>query len=202
MGFTDDEDRCCILGIGGAGGMVAGKLAKKGYLKNSYVLDVDDSLFQAGSFLNYVKIGNIIFPLDPKERLKMTVSEEMIRDCLLKSRAEVDLLLDKLSDYFIILTGLAGRTSSILLPYILEQVKEKNKTVLVLIWSPLYFEGELRKRRFSDALNKVVSMADYIFIQNNHSIATRNREASLSTLYEIQDGMIIWQIESMQKYLR
>lgn len=200
MRFTDDEDRCCILGIGGAGGMVAGKLAKKGYLKNSYVLDVDDSLFKAGSFFNYMKIGNITFPSDPEERLKMAVSEEMIRDCLLNSRAAINRLLEKPPDYFLIVAGLAGKTSSILLPHILEQVKEKNKTVLVLTWSPLYFEGELRKRRFSDSLNKVVSMADYIFIQNNQSIATRNREASLSTLYEILDEMIIWQIESMQKY--
>lgn len=197
MHYPNTASSDYILGIGGAGRAVAYKLSKRISPKHCYILDVDDSLFEARSSLNYLKIGNIDFPLDANERSKMTVSEQMIRECLFTSAAKIKHLLEKLPDYLFILAGLAGKTTSILLPYVLEQAKEKGKTVLVFTWSPLHFEGRLRKQRFSDAVNKIIYLGDYLFIQNNQSIAAQNREENLSSLYKKLDETIIKQIENL-----
>ena len=161
-------------------------------------MDVDDSQFEAGLSLNHLKIGNIDFPADASERIKMTISEQMVLECLFTTSTEIRHLLEKLPNYLFILAGLAGKTTSILLPYVLKQAKEKGKAALVITWSPLHFEGKLRKQRFSDTVNKIIYLADYLFIQNNQSIAAQNREKNLSRLYKKLDETIINQIENLK----
>jgi cell division GTPase FtsZ len=128
----------------------------------------------------------------------MKVSKQMIRECLLKSSATIRSLLRELPDCFLVLTGLAGKTSSIIVPYVLERAKEQGKRVPVFTWSPLHFEGNLGMERFSSALNRIIHFGDYLFIQNNQLTAMQNRNANLSSLYERLDARIVENIGNLK----
>lgn len=195
MIFTQPELKFSFLGIGGAGNNVVYKLYKRTHWPNCYLLNTDDYSFAARADVDCIKLGDFTWPTDEKERLTTTISEETISLFLQQSSDKLNNLWDCTPKNIVLIAGLGGKTGNLALPFIIEQLRHRNKITRAFVTLPLGFEGQYRRSKASACLDKVVGLADYTFIQNNTNIGERCKEATVRTLFDLLDDSMVALIE-------
>lgn len=108
---------------------------------------------------------------------------------------KIDRLWDNSPRDLFLIAGLAGEMTGVLLPYILESAKKRNKSILVFTWLHPRFEGRLRDSRSFSLMEKIAGIVPFTFIQNNNQIVPWDIRISISSLYQTPDETIIKKIE-------
>ncbi len=173
-----------IIGIGSSGISITNRLIKRNLKKVLYsVIAADKNLLELSSANEKLFIDNNMggFAGNAKNAENATI----------KYQAEIKNLMSG-SKCVVIISALGGGTGSGITPFVVKTAQEMNIPNFAIVINPFNFENEKHKNNAKDAINKIKTITDNLFILENQKIYEQtDNNSTLSESFEIIDDDIV-----------